>query len=86
MSIDSRGTPDAGNPTPLPTPDLRVTPEPTDAELAAIVAVVHLRQRLEVNHVAVAPDRREAQRSTGALRWARAGRLDSMRGLLDDAI
>jgi len=86
MSIDTRGTPDAGNGASLSAPDLRVTPEPTDAELAAIVAVVHLRQRPEVNRDAVAPDRRESQRSTGASRWARAGRLDSMRGLLDDAI
>lgn len=85
MSIDTQSAPNTGNGALLSAPDLRVMPEPTEAELAAIVAVVHLRQRPEGIRDAAAPDLRESQRSTSTSRWARAGRLDSMRGLLDDA-
>jgi len=86
MSIDTQSAPNAGNGASLSAPDLRVRPEPTEAELAAIVAVVRLRQQAEVNRNAAAPALRESQRSTSTSRWASAGRLDSMRGLLDDAI
>jgi len=86
MSIDTRSAPNTGNGASLSAPDLRVTPEPTEAELAAIVAVVHLRPLPQVNPDAAAPALRESQRSTSTSRWARAGRLDSMRGRLDDAI
>ena len=58
---------------------LRVTPEPTPQEIAAIAAAVHLLQSAAAG--TTAPE--GLDRSDKLIsRWARAGRLEAMQGLL----
>lgn len=56
---------------------MRVTPEPTPQEMAAIAAAVHVLQTA----VAATPDAMDHPDMAVMSRWARAGRLDAMRCL-----
>jgi hypothetical protein len=67
---------------PTITPDLVVTPEPTDEELAAIVAAVQVLLVQDRQVRAAGPDRNGRQPTSGqSSRWGRAGRREAMAGL-----
>ncbi|MGI8482680.1 MAG: hypothetical protein ACR2OU_00265 [Thermomicrobiales bacterium] len=59
---------------------LSVTPEPTPQEMAALAAAVHILQ----STATATPDGLDRTDVSIMSRWARAGRLEAMRGLALD--
>lgn len=79
MSDSAEGAPSLDS-SPFDGTYLRVTPEPAPQEMAAIAAAVHV---LQLN-VAAATDVSDRTTAPVMSRWARAARLDVMRGIAEE--
>ena len=82
MSDSAKGASSLDSASPFDGMHLRVKPEPAPQEMAVIAAAIHVLQ----NTASATPDVLDRTDVLIMSRWARAGRIEAMRGLASELV